>query len=160
MAWEIDPRMIALFGSATRVRTLAVLSGEAEPLTGYRIARASQLAPTKVYGELRRLQNAGIVGERLTATGQRGWEVVDTGIRDFVRSRVRVSFADTWFRDATARVREARDRLRSISAPDVTQFKARPSEVPNRAEFERPRSKDATLKRLGLPGSRRRRPRE
>jgi DNA-binding transcriptional ArsR family regulator len=159
MVEEADPRLVALFGSATRVRALSVLAGCTEAVTGYRLARLSNLAPTKVYAELRRLQRAEVVRERPTREGRRGWFLQDDEIRALFRRRVRVGPSEAWFLEVDQRMTTVADRIRSEGkarlTPDLSRFRPRPENLPNPGEFRRPRGKDAALRRAGLSPSRR-----
>jgi hypothetical protein len=51
---DVDPKLVALFGSETRVRTLAVLAGAFRPLAAYRVAKVGGIPVQKAYEEVRR----------------------------------------------------------------------------------------------------------
>ncbi len=87
MPLEPSPELVALFGSATRVRTLAALAMAPGPITGYRIARMCGISPTKTYAELYRLRRANVVREQPTATGRRGWLLSDPDVGALLRRR-------------------------------------------------------------------------
>jgi len=58
MIWSVktdaDPALLSLFGSQTRLLTMAVLANADEALTGYRVAKIAGLPREKVYPELRK----------------------------------------------------------------------------------------------------------
>jgi hypothetical protein len=95
MPLEPSPELVALFGSATRVRTLAALATAPGPITGYRIARMCGISPTKTYAELYRLRSANVVREQPTATGRRGWLLSDPDVGALLRHRARFPSADS-----------------------------------------------------------------
>ena len=94
MPLEPSPELVALFGSATRVRTLAALATAPGPITGYRIARICGISPTKTYAELYRLRSANVVREQPTATGRRGWLLSDPDVGALLRRRARFPSID------------------------------------------------------------------
>ncbi len=94
MPLEPSPELVALFGSATRVRTLAALATAPGPITGYRIARMCGISPTKTYAELYRLRSANVVREQPTATGRRGWLLSDPDVVALLRRRARFTSTD------------------------------------------------------------------
>ncbi|MGA7923687.1 MAG: helix-turn-helix domain-containing protein, partial [Thermoplasmata archaeon] len=64
MESEVDLTMVALFGSETRVRVLAVLAGAYGPLTAYRVGKTGGVSMPKAYREIGRLHKAGIVARK------------------------------------------------------------------------------------------------
>ncbi|MGI0132353.1 MAG: helix-turn-helix domain-containing protein [Thermoplasmata archaeon] len=159
MALSIDPALSALFGSANRVRTLAPLANSLAPLTAYRIAKMVDVPRTKVYDELAGLAAMGWVSKVVTTgTGSR-WELRDLDVRRLLRRRARiVSIGDiTAASDGVAtgtRAILARSRRNPIDSALLRgPFQPRDPE-----DFARPAEKDAGLRRMGLPVSRRARP--
>jgi hypothetical protein len=147
MRAPIDSRLLAAFGSETRVRTLAVLANAFRPLTAYRIAKTGDILLSKVYGELERLAGAGVVARR-----GKGWVLLDWELGFLVAKRVRVS----WSEDL--------ESARSMHAREADSIHARLGSIPrakppagffprNRSTYERPAFKDRRLRELGLPSS-------
>lgn len=99
MAIEPSPELVALFGSATRVRTLAALATAPGPMTGYRIARICGISPTKTYAELYRLRSANVVQERPTPTGRRGWQLSDPDVGALLRRRAHFTSSESVVRE-------------------------------------------------------------
>jgi DNA-binding transcriptional ArsR family regulator len=82
---KVDPALVAAFGSATRVLTLAALANSNVPLTAYRVAKIGGLRPPKVYEELRRAKARGLVGE---SGGKH--VLLDADLRTLVQRRARI----------------------------------------------------------------------
>ncbi len=154
MSANVDPGIVSLFGGETRVLTLAALSNSTSPLTGYRVTKLTGVQPTKVYEEIRRLANSGIVTKQVTENGRTGWVVSDPYLRSFFRERVRLLSAEGWKRELEARVRQQKPIPLEVLNLDLSRYKANPSGVPNRKEFERPALKDQILAAAGLQVSR------
>ena len=74
----MDDPLVAVMGSVTRARTLAILAGTRVPQTAYRVAKLGSLSAPNVYIELRRLEKAGIVGRQ-----PYGWILTDERVRRF-----------------------------------------------------------------------------
>lgn len=139
MAAAPSPELLALFGSATRVRTLATLAHASGPLTGYRIARLSGLSPTKTYAELHRLQRANIVLMRPTSTGRRGWQLADPDVGAFIRRRARLPGwepADDLTEDPARSSRVGRPSWRELQFPGFSLPRAAPP--PHEAAAQEP----------------------
>jgi DNA-binding transcriptional ArsR family regulator len=156
MVLAVDPGMVALFGSETRVLTLAPLANASGPLTAYRIAAITGVQRTKVYTELRRLSQAGIVRELVTEEGRSAWELIDPDIRALLRRRVRIVWSGDLQRDAPALA----GRTRALMAagrrnPIDPRILKRKLTLRNPEDFVRPPDKDELLARLGLRVSRR-----
>jgi DNA-binding transcriptional ArsR family regulator len=156
MAFEVDPGLLALFGSGTRVRVLAPLANASAPLTAYRIASLVGVPRTKVYAELDRLASAGIVKRFRASESRTVWELCDPDLRRLLRRKARI----VWSRDliATAVQRAARTRrilLDSRRKPLDPRYFTKPFRPRNVREFARSREKDALLASLGLRISRR-----
>ncbi len=89
MEARTDPVLVALFGSETRVRTLAVLAGAYRPMTAYRVAKVGGVPIQKAYEEFRRLGRSGLVTQR-----ESGWVLADADVRALLRKRVRIRWSD------------------------------------------------------------------
>ncbi|MGC2788748.1 MAG: hypothetical protein WA547_01665 [Thermoplasmata archaeon] len=144
---EVDSTLLALFGSETRFRLLAVLANAQHPLTGYRVAKTGEVSISKAYPELNRLAKV-----KLAAHGPHGWTIVDKDVALLLRKRVHVVDSEDWFKDKSGRDREDRAllrRLKNLPPPDWNQVD------PNRINFDvdRRREKDAILVRHGLKPS-------
>ena len=139
-----DPKLVALFGSETRVRALAVLAGAHRPMTAYRVGKTGSVPLPKAYREIHRLEKAGLVGRRGS-----GWVLLDDDVRALLRKRVRILWWEDWRaeRDRTAPERSALlRRLEALPAPKLPkEWKPR-----NPREFARDPGKDRILRRLGL----------
>ena len=105
MTTKLDPAIVAAFGSATRVRTLAVLANSREPLTAYRIGVVGEVPFPKVYRELARLEKAWVVARR-----GRGWILLDAGLGDYLQRRVRM----IWDEALVAEKARSAERTRRI----------------------------------------------
>lgn len=141
MRFPIDPVLVALTGSETRARTLGVLANAERPLTGYRIAKLAGLAETKVYRELARAAQAGLVKKE-----ESGFLLVPSDLRNFLRVRFRVAWSEDWARTYDQRMERARARIReATSLPPLDYSKYRPNPAVARRyarEIERPAVKD------------------
>jgi DNA-binding transcriptional ArsR family regulator len=143
MKISLDPSLVALFGSETRVAVLAVLAGASRPLTGYRVAKIAGVQPIKAYGELRRLQGARVV-RKLPS----GWQLLDPQVRRFVGNRVRVAWSEDW----EAGVRERARRAEKVLAGsrrwfDPSRYQPNPSvAVRYSREIDRPPEKGPSRK--------------
>lgn len=159
MALTIDPALSMLFGSENRVRTLVPLANSLAPLTAYRIAKMVNVPRTKVYDELAQLAAMGWVS-KVEMTGTRSlWELRDPDIRRLLRRRARIVSVG----DIAATSDDVAKRTRAVLAKsrrnpiDPTLLRG-PFEPRNPEDFVRPAEKDAALRRMGLPVSRRARP--
>ncbi|MGA7922836.1 MAG: hypothetical protein WCA77_02535 [Thermoplasmata archaeon] len=149
----IDSSLAALFGSRTRLLTMAVLANADEALTGYRIALIAGLPRVKVYPELRK----GLA-TKLLAKERAGYRMIDPDIRALLRRRIRIRWSDEWDRARKNWNAETPNRLvellKSIpESPDYLRPKGwKPSPAARRAirEMERPVSKNKLLRRRGL----------
>ena len=105
-----DPRLESLFGSRTRLLTVAVLANSDEPLTGYRVAKIAELPRQKVYPELRRAIATGLIAQTPT-----GYLLADSDIRALLRKRVRIRWAQEWDRarrGSAGLIRKELDQIR------------------------------------------------
>ena len=156
MPLGIDPALSALFGSENRVRTLAPLASSSVPLTAYRIAQMVEVPRTKIYEELAELAARGWV-RKVEMTGNRSlWELRDPDVRRLLRRRARiVSMAEL-----SASSVELAERTRTVlaknrrSSIDPSLLRG-PFTPRNPEDFTRPDEKDAVLRSMGLPVSRR-----
>jgi hypothetical protein len=141
---KIDPHLVALFGSETRVRVLAVLAGAYRPITAYRVGKTGSVPMPKAYREIYRLENAGLVGRK----GD-GWVLLDNDVRTLLRKRVRI----LWLEDFSAERRRAAPRRQAIlhrlaDLPTPRFPKGWKPREPER--FRRDPGKDEILRELGL----------
>jgi len=160
MTLELDPQLVALFGSVTRVSVLATLAGASTPFSGYRIAKVADVQPIKAYAELRRLRDAGIVRETPGEKGRSLWELPKGEVRSFISSRARVYWSGDWFENVRVKITPADWRFARRVAKAAAK-RPRPKSIPPAArailsEMVRPPEKDEILERLGLPTSTRR----
>jgi hypothetical protein len=111
MEATLDSVLTSLFGSRTRLLTMAVLANAEEPLTGYRVAKVAGLPRQKVYPELRRGIETGLV-TRVSS----GFLLSDPDVRALLRKRVRIRWDEEWDRARASRNPEGGadlDRIRS-----------------------------------------------
>jgi hypothetical protein len=149
----VDPTLLSLFGSQTRLLTMAVLANATEPLTGYRVAVIAGLPREKVYPEIRK----GLVTGLLAHTDD-GYRMVDPDVRRLLQKRVQIRWEKEWDRERTGWNDGTQDRLNAILASipsDPTYLRPKGWEPPAAArllirEMRRPNSKDAVLRRRGL----------
>lgn len=154
MPLAVDPNISALFGSETRVRTLAVLANSPEPLTGYRIAQVSGDERTKVYDMLRGLARSGIILSVRRADGRESWELADPDLRRMLVRRVRLAGEKEWNSVFASRVDRAKSFVAAVETMNLRGFPS-PSKDTIR-ELRRPEAKDRALAAAGLAVSRRR----
>lgn len=159
MALTIDPALSTLFGSENRVRTLAPLANSLAPLTAYRIAKMVDVPRTKVYAELAQLAAMGWVSKVVTTGTRSLWELRDPDVRRLLRRRARIVSVG----DLTATSAEVAKRTRAVLAksrrnPIDPALLRGPFKPRNPEDFARAARKDAVLRRIGLPASRRARP--
>jgi DNA-binding transcriptional ArsR family regulator len=158
MTLEVDPGLVALFGSQTRVRTLAPLACSPSPLTAYRVAWMTGVQRTKVYSELRRLAAAGVVAERKSGGNRSTWELVDPEVRSLLRRRARISWSEDWLADLNRDAGKQSPIQLQQQREDFFRRVRRPKSVPRAAkailaEMKRRPGKDVELARLGLATS-------
>ena len=150
---EVDPSLLALFGSRTRLLTMAVLANAEEPLSGYRVAAIAHLPREKVYPELRKGIDTGL----LTTIGD-GYRLVDPDIRALLQKRVRIRWDEEWDRARSGWNEETRGRLTALLASIPSDpaylrpkgWKPSPSARKAIREMERPPSKDEDLRLRAL----------
>jgi hypothetical protein len=112
MLEDIDPGMVALFGSQDRTLVLSALANASGPLSGYRVAKLFGGQKIKVNAELVRLAKAGIVTRRRAPSGKLGWTLEDPDLRRLLRKRARICFAPDWDRR-----RPASGKRSTVSSP-------------------------------------------
>jgi hypothetical protein len=151
---ELDSGVVATFGSATRVLTLAPLASATAPMTAYRIATVSRLQRIKVYAELRRLALSGVTREVKLGKNRSGWELVDPDIRQLLQRRVRITWYGDWQRGTAERAKRADAMIAEAGRWDPSRYgPPNRSAVSNPEEFVRPPEKDRVLARMGLKTS-------
>ena len=149
----VDPTLLSLFGSQTRLLTMAVLANAGEPLTGYRVAVIAGLPREKVYPEIRKGLATGLL--RRTASGYR---MVDADVRNLLQKRVRLRWDQVWDREREGWNEQPQGRLNALVAsippnPAYLRPKGWTPSASARAvirETRRPTSKDRLLRRRGL----------
>jgi hypothetical protein len=148
MEANLDPPLSALFGSRTRLLTMAVLANADEPLTGYRVAKVAGLPRTKVYPEIRKGVSSGL----LVRVGS-GYRMDDPDVRDLLRKRVRIRWYDEWNRSRGSRGESVERELSQIRASlkGVRTYDPN-NRIPASAirELKRSPEKNRILRRLGL----------
>lgn len=112
---RVAPSVAAVLGSANRARTLATLAGAYRSLTAYRVARLAGIPRTKVYNELRRLSNVGVVRERRERGGRSTWILLDLDLGLYLRKRIRIGWSEDLA--AVAARRAAREKALLAAAP-------------------------------------------
>jgi hypothetical protein len=145
---HLDPSLSALFGSRTRLLTMAVLANADEPLTGYRVAKVAGLPRTKVYPEIRKGVRAGL----LVRDGP-GYRMNDPDVKDLLRKRVRIRWYDEWNRARGTTGESVERELSRIRASLEGVRTFNPSNrIPKLAirELRRDPEKNRILRRLGL----------
>ncbi len=151
MKIEPDPGVVALFGSRTRVLTLAPIANSRTPLTAYRIARTAGLQRIKVYSELRRLSKVGIVCELRDDRGCSVWEICDPDLRRILIHRVRLTDVSVLRADRARLARSTKQFMAAYRRNPIEPERLEDrSAVRNKRDFARSPQKDAILVRLGL----------
>jgi hypothetical protein len=160
MLEDIDPGMVALFGSQNRTLVLSALANASGPLSGYRVAKLFGGQKIKVNAELVRLAKAGIVTRRRAPSGELGWTLEDPDLRRLLRKRARICFAPDWDRRRPASGEAVNRILAEIEAslpdPKVDRefyrpknWKPTPAALNLLREKVRPPEKDAILRKYG-----------
>ncbi|MFZ0829704.1 MAG: helix-turn-helix domain-containing protein [Thermoplasmata archaeon] len=140
----VDLKLVALFGSETRLRTLAVLAGAYRPMTAYRVAKVGDVPVQKAYEELRRLGATGLVAKQ-----PGGWVLADRDVRTLLAKRVRISWADDWFAERARRISAEGSILQRLRVmPRAKPPKGWQPRNPER--FVRSPAKDRILREMGL----------
>jgi hypothetical protein len=143
MTFDLDPALMAMFGSRARLLTMAVLANAERPMTGYRVAAVAGLPRPMVYPEIRKGISANVIVE--TA---RGYRFADADLRDLLRKRVRISWLeDTVVGEAARAVRSARVARDDDSWFDPSKYTPNPRVAARYAkEFARPPEKGPSRK--------------
>lgn len=138
-----DSALIALLGSETRLRVLAVLANASRPMTAYRIGKTGGVPMPKAYGEVRRLGRAGLL--RRVASG---WVLDDRDVRILLQKRVRVYWYEDFRaeRERTAPARRALLRRLQATPPPRFPRNWRPRDP---ASQRRDPHKDELLREMG-----------
>jgi DNA-binding transcriptional ArsR family regulator len=144
MSSEVDARLVALFGSATRVRTLGMLANAYRPMTGYRIGQTAAVPLPKVYRELKRLRSGGLVEQTPD-----GWVLIDLDVRRLLRKRYRVAWASDWFEEVKRRIPDDEAILARLASLRAPRFPRHWAGRQSRRTRRDPR-KDRRLARMGL----------
>jgi DNA-binding transcriptional ArsR family regulator len=140
-----DPALVTLFGSKTRVRTLAVLASAARPMTAYRIAKVGEVAIPKVYAELPKLSRAGIVGHR-----DDGWVLLDDDVRSLLRKRVRIAWAQDFIAESERMGPARKATLARLAKLPPPKFDTKGWTPKHPKRLMRHRGKDRILRQMGL----------
>ena len=141
---RIDPKLVGLFGSETRFRTLAVLAGAHRPLTAYRVGKVGAISMPKVYREISSLGRAGVLRQE-----PGGWVLVNEDVRRLLLKRVRIAWGTDWFDERSRRAEEERTFLERLGrAPHSLPPKGWKPRDPNR--FRRSPTKNRMLRQMGL----------
>ncbi|HLF07206.1 MAG TPA: winged helix-turn-helix domain-containing protein [Thermoplasmata archaeon] len=150
MAFQVEQSLVALFGSATRVRVLAALAGMLKPRTAYWIAKMVGILPPKAYRELAVLQRAGIVASAIDSRGARNYSLVDADLGRYIARRAPIISSEDLKMIAERGAADTTCRIRL----DPKKYRPNPAAIPYREEFLRRPGKDRELVRAGLRPSR------
>jgi DNA-binding transcriptional ArsR family regulator len=139
----VEPGVAALLGSANRVRTLAPLANAYRPMTAYRVAQLAGIPRTKVYEELRRLRDAGVLQERRTRRGTSTWSLLDADMGLYLRKKIRIAWSADLAKAASSRAARERTLLTGRRRWfDPSKYVANPAVAARYArEIERPEGK-------------------
>src|SRR6266566_7799 len=102
----LQPALRRLLGGETRAKVLGLLADATVPKTGYELAKAARANPSKVYGILRDLADAGLVQVLSDRPGVRRYSLTDPDLRRFLLRHVRITTLQEWFSPARVRQRE------------------------------------------------------
>lgn len=148
-----DPALKQLVGSRVRLLTTAVLASSDEPLTGYRIAKIADLPREKVYPELSKGLESGLLRKEPS-----GFCLADEDIRALFRKRIRIRWDSEWDRARKGWMEKTSSELQEI----LEELKKRnfydpKNQIPESAlsELRRSRAKNRALRRVGLRTSKR-----
>lgn len=145
---RLESDLQTMFGSQARTRLLGALADSREPQTGYFLAKKAGVFPSKAYGELRKLEEAGILELRQDASGYKRYLLLDADLRRFLSRRIRITSAEEWFSLERSRERsQTYERLRR-SRTKLPDFTPEPERVRNSEEFERAPEKDEAIRRV------------
>jgi len=144
----LQPGLRRLFGGETRAKVLGLLADATVPKTGYELAKAARANPSKVYGILRDLTEAGLVQALSDRPGVRRYSLADPDLRRFLLRNVRITTIEDWFSPARVQQREARMNRLPRMRFEIRPSRKRRDALPNYREFERPPEKDRALRRI------------
>ncbi|MFA5896287.1 MAG: winged helix-turn-helix domain-containing protein [Thermoplasmata archaeon] len=148
MPSDLHPALRRLLGGETRAKVLGLLADATVPKTGYELAKAARVSPSKVYAILRDLAEAGLVQTVSNRPGVRRYSLADPDLRRFLLRHVRITTIEEWFSPARVQAREATlGRLKPMRF-EIRSSRTRRERLPNYREFERPPEKDRALRRV------------
>lgn len=110
-------RLAQLLGSSTRANIVELLASAENPLSAYRVAKMYNMNVAKVYVEMKKLANLGLVS---TITGSRGlkYTLIDESLRSLAwKLSPRIVAYDDW-RSPEAKAQRFRDGL--IKVPNFS----------------------------------------
>ncbi|MDA4127566.1 MAG: helix-turn-helix domain-containing protein [Thaumarchaeota archaeon] len=111
-------RLGELLGSVTRGNIIEALTLSDRPLTAYRVARRYNMNVAKVYVEMKKLNNLGLV--KPAERGERGreYELVDDDLRNLaLKLSTRVQTLGSW---KSGESKRARFRMGLVSVPSIS----------------------------------------
>lgn len=149
---DVDPGLVALFGSENRALTLGVLANAFQPLTGYRVAWLADLQRTKTNVELQRLADGGVVRKDTSPDGQIVWSLIDPNLRALLRKKIRITWDQDWDAERKGWAEETPALLAKAAASLGTTSLYNPkNRIPAKAikELERSPAKNRILRSLG-----------
>lgn len=124
-------------GSSTRGNILEGLAFSREPLTAYRLARIYNMNVAKVYGEIKRLSDLGLIRPTSMTRGV-GYELVDEDLKSLaLKFSSRVQTLESWQAEES---RRARFRMGLERVPPFSL--GRPTEMDESVQRKMPGSLD------------------
>lgn len=125
---------------------MAALAGSSKPITGYRVSLITGLPRTKVYSELKRSLDSGLVERK-----GRLYCLVDPVIRALLQKRVRLVWADDWFEEMERREPARQDLVSALQRLPPPKFRRETGWVPHHPEsYRRDPEKNTTLWEMKL----------
>jgi hypothetical protein len=111
-------RLGELLGSVTRGNIIEALALSDRPLTAYRVARAYNMNVAKVYVEMKKLNNLGLVKPAERSERGTEYELVDDDLRNLaLKLSTRVQTYESW---KSGESKRARFRMGLVSVPRVS----------------------------------------
>lgn len=147
MPFGLRPGLRRLLGGETRAKVLGLLADATVPKTGYELAKAARANPSKVYGILGDLREAGLVQTVSDRPGVRRYSLADADLRRFLLRNVRITTIEDWFSPGRVQQREASLNRLPPMRFEVQSSRVRREALPNYREFERPPEKDRAMRR-------------
>jgi DNA-binding transcriptional ArsR family regulator len=144
-AFPIDPKIVALLGSDTRTRVLAVLANAYLPMTAYRVAKTGETRIPNTYRELARLKKAGLVGQ-----SGKGWILLDADVKTLLRKRVRIHWSEDLKAEREALAPRRAELRRRWSKMPTPKFNNKGWQPRHPEQYERDPIKNAWLREHGL----------